>query len=137
MKEGYRSGLEHKIGEQLKSADVEWHYEPERIPYIPDQQTYTPDFYLVSKKDYQYPSRMDRHGIFIETKGRFIGSDRAKHLLIKKQHPDLDIRFVFTNPNQKLYKGSRTTYGEWCEKHGFRYAKQDIPSEWIIEMVEE
>ncbi len=129
---GYRSGLESKIGEQLKSAGVEWYYEPERIPYIPNQKTYTPDFYLPHKDDVL--SKTNRYGIFIETKGRFLASDRAKHLLIKEQHPDLDIRFVFTNPNQKLYKGSRTTYGQWCNKYGFKYAKKDIPSEWIIEV---
>ena len=137
MKEGYRSGLEYDIGKQLQGAEVEWHYEPERIPYIPNQKTYTPDFYLLSKKDCKYGTRTERYGIFIETKGRFIGSDRAKHLLIQKQHPDLDIRFIFTNPNQKLYKGSRTTYGQWCEKHGFKYATKDIPSEWLIELAEE
>ena len=117
---GYRSGLESKIGEQLKSAGVEWYYEPERIPYIPNQDDVL--------------SKTNRYGIFIETKGRFLASDRAKHLLIKEQHPDLDIRFVFTNPNQKLYKGSRTTYGQWCKKYGFKYAKKDIPSEWLINL---
>lgn len=129
---GYRSGLEVKISKQLQSAEVEWYYEPERIPYIPKQKTYTPDFYLPHKKDVL--DKVSRCGIFIETKGRFLASDRAKHLLIQEQHPDLDIRFIFTNPNQKLYKGSRTTYGQWCEKYGFKYAKKDIPSEWFIEL---
>ncbi len=130
---GYRSGLEVAIGERLKSTECEWYYEPERIPYIPNQKTYTPDFYLVHKKKDNL-TKSERYGIYIETKGRFLASDRAKHLLINKQHPDLDIRFIFTNPNQKLYKESRTTYGQWCEKHGFKYARKDIPSEWIIEM---
>ena len=129
---GFPSRLRSKIGEQLKSAEVEWYYEPERIPYIPNQKTYTPDFYLPHKDDVL--SKTNRYGIFIETKGRFLASDRAKHLLIKEQHPDLDIRFVFTNPNQKLYKGSRTTYGQWCDKYGFKYAKKDIPSEWFVEL---
>jgi hypothetical protein len=83
-------------------------------------RTYTPDFILAN-------------GIIIETKGRFIATDRRKHLAIKKQHPKLDIRFVFTNSNSRLYKGSRSTYGMWCTKHGFRYYDRIIPEDWLKE----
>ena len=41
------------------------------------------------------------NGIIIETKGRFTAADRRKHLLVRKQHPHLDIRFVFENSNAK------------------------------------
>ena len=127
MVEGYRSGLESSVGEQLAAAKVRWEYESERIPYIPKKRTYTPDFIIKGEV-----SKMN-----IETKGRFLGSDRAKHLLIKEQYPQLDIRFVFTNPNQKLYKGAETTYGEWCEKHGFIFSKRSIPESWIRECMPE
>jgi predicted nuclease of restriction endonuclease-like RecB superfamily len=123
MIEGYRSGLECNVGCQLNSAKVRWEYESERIPYTPKNRTYTPDF-VVKGKAVKF---------YVETKGRFLGSDRSKHLLIQEQHPDLDIRFVFTNPNEKLYKGAKTTYGEWCRKHGFIYAKGQIPDEWLRE----
>ena len=123
MVEGYRSGLESSVGEQLAAAKVRWEYESERIPYIPKKRTYTPDFIIKGEVSKMY----------IETKGRFLGSDRAKHLLIKEQYPQLDIRFVFTNPNQKLYKGAKTTYGEWCEKHGFIFSKRSIPESWLRE----
>ena len=123
MVEGYRSGLESSVGEQLAAAKVRWEYESERIPYIPKKRTYTPDFIIKGEVSKMY----------IETKGRFLGSDRAKHLLIKEQYPQLDIRFVFTNPNQKLYKGAETTYGEWCEKHGFIFSKRSIPESWLRE----
>ncbi len=127
MIEGYRSGLEASVGAQLNSARVRWEYESERIPYTPKVKTYTPDFILKGK------------GVkfYVETKGRFLGSDRSKHLLLKEQHPQLDIRFVFTNPNQKLYKGAKTTYGEWCEKHGFIFSKGSIPESWIRECLPE
>jgi predicted nuclease of restriction endonuclease-like RecB superfamily len=127
MVEGYRSGLESSVGEQLAAAKVRWEYESERIPYIPKKRTYTPDFIIKGEVSKMY----------IETKGRFLGSDRAKHLLIKEQYPQLDIRFVFTNPNQKLYKGAETTYGEWCEKHGFIFSKGSIPESWIRECMPE
>jgi hypothetical protein len=79
---------------------------------------YTPDFVLPN-------------GIIIETKGRFTVADRRKHLLIKKQHPKLDIRFVFENENNKLRKGSKTSYGKWCEKNDFLYCTRVIPQTWL------
>ena len=121
IKEGYRSGLEVKVGVQLTASGLPWTYESERIPYIAKPKTYTPDFVVI----------INGKKVYIETKGRFLASDRSKHLLLKKQHPDMDLRFVFTNPNQKLNKGSKTTYAEWCIKHGFSFAKGLIPESWL------
>lgn len=122
IREGYRSGLEDEIAEQLRLNGIDPQYEKHRIKYEQPakRRTYTPDFLLPN-------------GIFIETKGRFTSEDRQKHLLIQEQHPDLDIRFVFSNPNTKINKNSKTTYAMWCEKHGFLYAKGAIPEEWLKE----
>jgi len=79
---------------------------------------YTPDFILAN-------------GVIIETKGRFVSNDRRKHVEIKKQHPELDIRFVFQNSRSKIYKGAKSTYGDWCKRHGFLYADKFIPDEWL------
>lgn len=97
-------------------------YENVKIKYVQPSKvrTYTPDFVLPN-------------GIIIETKGRFTTADRQKHLMILEQYPELDIRFVFSNPNQKINKGSKTSYGMWCERHGFKYAKELIPKEWLRE----
>jgi hypothetical protein len=102
---------------------VEFDFEALTIKYEKPARVskYTPDFRLL------------RNGIIVETKGRFVTADRQKHLLIKAQHPNLDIRFVFDNPNARISKQSRTTYAMWCEKYGFRYAKKSIPQEWIDE----
>ena len=123
---GYRSGLEDKVAGQIKNAGLEVKYETDKITYIwPERpSTYTPDFVLPTKNG----------GIFyVETKGRWTVDDRQKHLLIKEQHPELDIRFVFSNQNAKLYKGSPTTYAQWCEKHEFLFANKTIPQEWLQE----
>ena len=121
IKYGYRSGLEERVSQQLTKAKVKFSYESTRISYeINEVRKYTPDFIL-------------GNGIIVETKGRFVVADRKKHLLIKKQHPDLDIRFVFTNSRAKINKGSKTTYGMWCDKHGFQYADKLIPKEWLNE----
>ena len=119
----YRSGLEEKVGKQLEELGVEFGYESEKIRYQKpaEDSYYTPDFFLPN-------------GIIIETKGQFPTSDRKKHKIIKKQYGDkYDIRFVFSNPNQKIGKKSKTTYGLWCERFGFKYAKGKIPEEWIKE----
>lgn len=117
----YRSGLEERVAKELEDQGVPFKYEELRINYLLSEgRKYTPDFQLPN-------------GIIIETKGRFTAADRKKHLLIQKQHPDLDIRFVFSNPNSKLGKGAKSTYADWCDKHGFQYAKQSIPKEWIDE----
>jgi len=117
---GYRSGLEEDLDASLKRVGLDGEYEKHKIKYTkPEtQHTYTPDFKLPN-------------GIFIETKGRFVVEDRKKHVLIKQQHPDLDIRFIFQNSRNKLRKGSKTTYADWCIKNGFLYADKDIPAEWF------
>lgn len=119
IKHGYRSGLEEAIAKDLKEAGVSFLYEDKKITYQVNQvRTYTPDFILPN-------------GIIIETKGRFVVDDRMKHLMIREQYPHLDLRFVFSNSRNKIRKGSKTTYGDWCDKHGFQYADKRIPDEWL------
>jgi len=119
-KHGYRSGLEENISAELAQHGINGEYELHKVKYIKPatEHTYTPDFRLPN-------------GIFVETKGRFVTEDRKKHVLIKKQHPELDIRFVFQNSKNKIRKGSPTTYADWCKKHGFIYADKNIPQEWL------
>lgn len=118
--QGYRSGLEDTIQGHLAAQGVPFEYEAFRIPYVDKPHTYTPDFLL-------------DNGIVVETKGYFTSADRAKHLLVKQQHPDIEIRFVFQRSKTKLSKTSKTTYAMWCEKHGFQYADTHIPAAWVIE----
>lgn len=118
IKHGWRSGLEERVSKELDEAGIKYEYETQKIKYrVEEDRTYTPDFILPN-------------GVIVETKGRFTTADRKKHLLIKKQHPTLDIRFVFQNSRAKLYKGAKSTYGQWCEKQGFVYADKSIPKEW-------
>ena len=121
-KYGFKSGLEENISNQIASKGIEVKYESEKVAYIvpASQHTYNPDFRLPN-------------GIIIETKGRFVAADRKKHQLVKEQHPNLDIRFVFSNSKNKISKNSKTTYGMWCEKNGFKYADKEIPEEWFLE----
>ena len=130
-KYGFRSGLEDQIAEELKCAGVKAEYESLILTFEQParQRKYTPDFLLPN-------------GVAIETKGRFVTADRQKHLMVKKAWPDLDIRFIFSNPHAFIGKKSKTTYAMWCDKHGFKWAKaatkaqlrkgkSSIPKEWL------
>ena len=119
---GYRSGLEERIAQELLEKGVEFEYESLSISYLrpAKKAKYTPDFVLPN-------------GIIIETKGRFLTADRQKMLLVKDQHPDLDIRFIFSNANQKISKQSKTTYGMWAERNGYLYSNSVLPLDWLKE----
>jgi len=92
IKHGYRSGLELTVLDSLKDRNCDAKYECLKIEWEElNYRLYTPDFLLPN-------------GILIETKGRFTVEDRKKHLEIQKQHPHLDIRFVFTNSRAKIRK---------------------------------
>ncbi len=120
---GFRSGLEDKAADQLRTLGVEFDYEKHKVRYIRPSRaaSYTPDFLI-------------RHnGIIVETKGRFEADDREKHLLIKAQHPELDVRFVFSRSSTPIRAGSPTTYRVWCDTHGFLFADKLIPQAWLTE----
>ena len=115
----FRSGLEERNAKYLTKKRVKFEYETLKVQWRDMRvRKYTPDFILPN-------------GIIVETKGRFTLPDRNKHKWIQEIHPELDIRFVFSNSKGKLYKGSKTTYGDWCEKNDFLYAHRLIPNEWL------
>ena len=113
----YRSGFEEKLASQLRRGGVSFQYETLKLEYT-KTATYTPDFIVGD--------------IIIEAKGVWTVEDRKKHLLVREQHPHLDIRLVFQNARNKIRKGSDTTYAAWCEKKGIKYAHQQIPKSWLI-----
>ena len=124
VREGYRSGLEDLVAKQLESAAVPFEYEPKdkKIEYSKPSSNhkYTPDFVFST--------------FIVETKGRWITADRKKHKLIKEQHPELDIRFVFSNSKTRISKTSKTTYAKYCEMNGWKYADKVIPDSWLKEI---
>lgn len=122
LENGYRSGLEKKIADDLKARGIPFEYEKLKVKYtVPARDaTYTPDFRLPN-------------GVIIEGKGLWDTEDRQKMLLVKQQHPELDIRMIFSRSSSPLYKGSPTTYAAWCEKHQILYADKLIPESWLKE----
>ena len=106
-----RSRLEQQFERLLQEFEVMYDYEVTKIPYtIPESKhTYTVDWTLLN-------------GVLLETKGRLADyAERKKYELLKEQHPDLDLRFVFADPN-KLVGGTKTvTHGAWATKHNFKW----------------
>lgn len=120
-----RSKLELQFEKILQDNEVEYAYEITKIPYI------------VPESNHKYVVDWTIHnGVLIETKGWLENlTERKKYQLIKEQHPDIDIRFVFANP-QKACGGVKMTHAEWAEKFGFKWCsindKEQIVS-WIKE----
>ena len=107
-----------KFEQTFAQAYPKLKYETDKLQYEVTH-VYNPDFKV-------------KDGVYIETKGLFKAQDRAKHLHIKEQHPDITVYLVFQNPNNKLSRVSKTTYGEWCDQHGIKWATIDsIPKEWF------
>jgi hypothetical protein len=137
----FRSGLEREAAAKLTQAGVPFGYESQHIRYIvPEREAkYLPDF------------SFEGCPIIIEPKGRFGGAipggkfarvstkdaavkERQKFVLLKEQHPELDIRFIFSRASTPIYKGSPTSYGKWATDHGFKWAEKIIPDAWIEEI---
>lgn len=120
--EGYRSKFEASIGASLRERGVDERYEAEVLHYMTPclWHKYTPDWSL-------------GNGIVIEAKGRLTAADRKKMIYVKDANPHLDIRFVFQRASNPIRKGSKTTYADWAEKNGFKWAEGDIPTQWIKE----
>jgi len=123
-----KSGLEEVIYNYLKDNKVHFVYEGMKIKFeLPTQKkSYTPDFPINDR-------------FIVEAKGAFNSADRKKHKLIKEQHPELDIRFIFSNSKTKIGKKSQTTYGRWCELFKFKFhciqsTKTPFPEEWLNEI---
>lgn len=135
LEPNFRSGLEKKVAEQLDTGGVAYGHESQWIRYIvPEREAkYLPDF------------SFEGSPIIIEAKGRFGGGnpafkqpatdgakERQKLILLKEQHPELDIRIVFQRASTPIYPKSKTTYAKWAEDHNFKYSdKGVVPAEWV------
>ena len=104
-----RNRLEEALFSFLGKA---WIYEPFTIPFVQPskERKYLPDF--ANKKD---------KNLIIEGKGRLVSEDRKKLLWVKEQHPELRIIIIFGKADNKLFKGSKTTYGDWAQANGFEW----------------
>lgn len=123
----FRSGLEDRVIEDLEIKGIPYEYESMKIPYVKPSSscTYNPDLLFYKKVG----------GLmFVEIKGRLDLITRKKHEYLRVQYPDLDLRFVFGDWNNRIYKNSPTTYRHWADNLGIPCANKVMPQEWIDEI---
>ena len=115
----FRSGLEKSVWGAAQRYCKNMQFEPHYLPYV-IKGSYLPDILLPN-------------GIYIEVKGRLDAGTQRKMRAVKQSNPDLDIRFVFQNANQKVRKGGKLRYWEWAEKYDYPWSEGTIPREWFEE----
>lgn len=117
---GRRSMAEVKFdAANIEGKPIKALYEADTFEYeVSEIRKYTPDW-TVHKKN----GRL----VYLEYKGVLDGKTRKKMKLMKKQHPKLDIRLIFEKASNKIYKGSKTTYGQWADQHGFKWEDNVMP----------
>jgi hypothetical protein len=109
--------LRLSVAAHLKAQGVDFSSQPHTIAYQINH-TYNPDFTI-------------GNGVILETQGWLTEQDRIKMLAVKEQNPDLDIRYVFQAPNNKIPETGQT-YAEWASSNGIQWAPfYAIPIEWI------
>lgn len=117
-----KSKLEKTVFATLKPKVPRVEYEPDSFEFIQPakRRKYTPDFKI-------------RKNTYIEVKGRLTIEDREKLVWFKEQRPEITVYLLFSTGNNKLRKGSPTTYGEWATKNGYQWSdmKRGIPDEWL------
>ncbi len=106
----FKSKLEEKVWNLLINEFPGVKYEPTRITFTQpvQERTYTPDFKTDESKE-----------IYLEAKGILDVETRKKMIWFKECNPEVRIVLLFQNSNNKLYRGSKTTYSMWAEANGF------------------
>jgi len=119
---GMKSMGEVKCAADLERRNIKFTYETTTVEYQHKVQHYTPDFDIGFEGS---------NGIHIEYKGKLDYETRKKLLAERATNPDMQIGIVFEKPNNKIMKGSKTTYGKWAETKGFLWADKTVPKEWL------
>jgi hypothetical protein len=137
----FRSLLEKDAAEKLTAHGVPYGFESQYITYtVPSREAkYLPDFSFEGCPIILEPK--GRFGGSYEFKGKRMGNskdaavkERQKFVLLKEQHPEWDIRFIFSKAKTPIYPGSPTSYGKWATDHGFKWAEKVVPDAWIEEI---
>lgn len=120
---GRRSMAEVKFDAAFVEGNkkIDARYEDTTFKYVVSEtRKYTPDWTVY---------KQNGDVVYLEYKGVLDTQTRKKMKLMKKQYPDIDIRIIFERASNKIYRGSKTTYGEWATKHGFPWEDNVMPKD--------
>lgn len=118
---GFRSRLEAEVERALVDLGLSPQYEAETFNYFL-RKRYKPDFKIGD--------------LYIEVKGYWPPHERSKFLAVVVSNPDLKIFVALQSPSNRISKRSRTTYSQWCDKHGIPWCPIPIPQEFIQSWVQ-
>jgi hypothetical protein len=119
---GMRSMGEVRCAADMDKRKIKYKYEAIKIQYQYEPQVYTPDFVL-------------ENDAVIEYKGKMTNETRKKILAIIRCNPNIRFHLVFEKPNNKIRKGSKTTYWQWAEKNNIPWSEHFVREEWLNGMV--
>ena len=102
--------------DNMEKLGIPYEYEPDTFEYkVEETRNYTPD--------YKFKKRTRKVAFFyVEFKGVLTLDDRKKAIRFREQHPNIEFYFVFQREQNKICKGSKTTYGMWCDQNGFEWS---------------
>lgn len=123
---GMRSMGEVRCAADMKRRKIKYTYEKLVMAYQHKPQKYTPDFLIECDAD-----STNCEDIIIEYKGKMTDETRKKLLSIQRCNPTARICLVFEKPNNKIRKGSKTTYWQWAEKNNFPWSEHFVKEEWL------
>jgi len=118
---GMRSMGEVRCAADMKRNKIKYQYETLVMEYQHKPQKYTPDFII----------ERSGHRTIIEYKGKMTNETRKKLLSIQRCNPTARICLVFEKPNNKIRKGSKTTYWQWAEQNNFPWSEHFVKEAWL------
>lgn len=117
----HRSNLETQVEESLIAQGLSPSYETEKFPYVLHRK-YTPDFKVGN--------------VYVEVKGWWPSAERTKFLQVIVNNPGLPIFVALQRPTLTLSKTSKTTYAQWCTKHGIAWCPIPIPPDFMAQWLD-
>ena len=115
----FRSKFEANVWKVLIKHFPNSKYEPNKLSFLQPAKvrTYVPDFKTGKRK------------IYIEAKGKMDLATRQKMIWFRQSNPLIRIVFLFMNPDVKINKRSKTSYGKWASDNHFEWL--DFRKDWI------
>jgi hypothetical protein len=115
----FKSKLEEKVWSVLKKHYPSVKYEPSKYKFVQPaiERTYIPDF------------KTGKTSVYLEAKGKLDLNTRKKMIWFRDSNPTIRIIFLFQNPDNKITKRSKTTYGMWATDNGFEWL--DFRKDWL------
>jgi hypothetical protein len=120
------SKFEEKFEQTLIASGIQYVYEAVKVFFTPPLKR--------RSKTWDWLITTDSGSTFVcETKGWWPSKVRLAETEAIKQNPNTDVRYCFQKASTKINKNSKTSYADWCDKHGIRWCEGSIPPTWLSE----